>query len=176
MPTLAARRIRLFFGRGDAATTAQERGQALEGLLVYIMERIPGLRLMERDVRNAVNSEEIDLIFWNDRLPNGLPFLPYILIFECKNWHDPVDSVAVRFFLEKLRTRHLEYGFMIAANGITGNEIDRTAAYDHIGFAFTNDRCGMLVFTRDELLQITHTDAFIRLIQDKIGMLYMRVR
>jgi hypothetical protein len=53
--------------------TAHAKGQAMEGLLAYAFEKYPGIRLIQRNAHVAEGSEEIDLVFWNDRLPNGLP-------------------------------------------------------------------------------------------------------
>lgn len=174
MPTLSSRRIQAFFRRGDAANTSDARGKALEDLLIYVMQRVPGVRFEDRDVVGANGSEEIDLVFWNDRLPTGLPFLPHVLLFECKNWAVPVGSASVNFFASKLQTRHLEFGFLIAANGITGNAADQTAAHQHVHNALLVHRCHLLVFDRAELTALTHTDDLVRLVQRKISLLVLR--
>ena len=124
----------------------------------------------------AGGSEEIDLVFWNDGLPQGLPFLPNILLFECKNWHAPVDSASVAFFIQKITARHLEYGFLVAANGITGDENDRTAAHSQIETAFLQNRIKTMVLTRQEIEALTGTEALVRLVQDKILRLTLRKR
>src|SRR5262245_3308883 len=121
MPTLSKRRIDKAFEEGDAARTAHARGQHLESLIIYLFTRIPGVRFLMKDVRVANGSEEIDVVLWNDRMPKGLSFLPNVLLFECKNWSTPVDSVSINHFITKVRTRHVGYGFLIAANGVTGN-------------------------------------------------------
>jgi hypothetical protein len=92
MAKLSPRRIEDAFAIGDAAPTPHARGQALENLILYLLRRIPGIRLEGKDVRSANGSEEIDLLFWNDRVPAGLPFLPNILMFECKNWSAPLTA------------------------------------------------------------------------------------
>jgi len=140
------------------------------------MAKIPGVRLEDRDFIAAGGSEELDVVFWNDRLPSALHFLPNVLLFECKNWNHPVDSAAVSFFLEKLRARHLEYGFLIAANGITGDENELTAAHNHVNRFFTRDRCGLLIFDRQEIQALQNTTQLIRLIQHKIALLVMKAR
>lgn len=176
MPALSSNRISRAFSVGDAATTHHARGQALEDLMIYVLRRVPGVRFVERDVRVAAGSEEIDLVFWNDRLPNGFAFLPNILVFECKNWAVPVNSAAVSFFANKVRTRHLECGFLIAANGITGDAAELTAAHQHVDLAFVRDNVRLLVFERAEMEGLSHTDQLLRLIQHKIAQIVLRAR
>jgi Restriction endonuclease len=174
MASLSPKRIQRDFGRGDNAADGYERALALEDLTKYLFRRLPGVRFSAQDVVVAGGSEEIDLVFWNDGLREGLPFLPNILLFECKNWHDPVVSSAVSFFIQKVTSRHLEYGFLIAANGITGDQNEITAAHAQIETAFLQNKVKTLVLTRAEIEQLTSTEALIRLIQDKILRLTLR--
>ena len=176
MPTLSHRRICRAFRNGDSAVTHHVRGQVLEDLMIYILGRIPGVRFVQRDIRVAGGSEEIDLVFWNDRVPNGLPYLPHILVFECKNWMAPVDSAAVAFFANKVRTRHLECGFLVATNGVTGDPVNITAAHQHIDLAFVRDNVRLVVFDRAEIEALSSTDHFSQLIQQKIAQIVLRAR
>ncbi|MBX9778628.1 MAG: hypothetical protein K2Y71_30015, partial [Xanthobacteraceae bacterium] len=95
---------------------------------------------------------------------------------KCKNWAAPVDSAAVSFFANKVRTRHLECGFLIAAKGITGNQIDLNAAYQHVDLAFVMDNIRLLIFDRGELEQLSDTVQFARLAQHKIAQIILRAR
>lgn len=134
---------------------------------------MPGVRLEGKDVRIADGSEEIDLLFWNERLSEGLHFLPNILMFECNNWSAPVDSAAVAFFLNKLRIRRLEYGFLVATNGITGDIDQRNAAHAHVTGTFCMEHVGLSIFERADLVTLETTDQLVRLIQRKIARLYL---
>jgi hypothetical protein len=163
-----------FFADGDAALTAHARGQALENLLIHIFVKFPGVRFMEKDVRVVGNSEEIDLVFWNDRHANGLPFLPNILLFECKNWRERIDSASVVYFTNKVRTRHLEYGFLVASNGVTGNEDDLSSAYQHLHNAVIGDNIKILVIERSELSALISTTHLTRLLQNKIARIILK--
>jgi hypothetical protein len=171
---ISTRRVNQAFIEGDAALTAHAKGQALEDLLVYAFEKYPGLRLIERDVRVAAGSEEIDLVFWNERRPNGLPFLPHILMFECKNWAQPVDSAAVVYYANKIHTRHLEYGFLIAANGVTGDEQDLRASRQHLHNSLIQDNVKIIVINRGELCGLKSTQQLTALIQQKIAQIILR--
>jgi restriction endonuclease len=174
VPIISARRVARAFADGDSAATAHARGQALENLLIYIFAKFPGVRFLDKDIRVSRRSEEIDLVFWNDRRPSGLPFLPNLLLFECKNWLNPVDSASVVQFTNKVRTRHLEYGLLIAANGITGDVSDLTAAYQHLHNALIGDNIMIIVINREELCGTTSTERLTAILQQKIARLILR--
>jgi hypothetical protein len=176
MPTLSGRRISRSFARSDAASNADERGAILEELLIYIMRRIPGVRLQEHAVLTANGSEELDLVFWNDRVKGDLPFLPWIILVECKNWSHPVGSDEVGFFCMKAQERHLEFAILVAANGITGDGSLRRAANLTIDTAFVSPaKLHLIVITRGELMQLRSTDEFVVLLQNKISRIVMRL-
>jgi len=174
MPRFAQTRIAQAFQKGDDAATYVEKGDALEELLAYLFGKIPGVFLHEKNARDSQGSEEIDLVFWNDRLSNGLPFLDNVLLFECKNWAAHVDGQAVVYFLNKLQTRHLQYGFLIAANGITGDPVARTAAYQHMSNALIQSNIKLIVLDRQELCALSSSTQLIQLVQRKITNLTLR--
>jgi hypothetical protein len=174
VPIISARRVAHAFAVGDAAAAAHARGQALEDLLVYVFQKFPGVRFLDKDIRVAHGSEEIDLVFWNDRRADGLPFLPNLLLFECKNWTNPVDSASVVFFTNKVRTRHLEYGLLIASNGITGDAVDLNAAHQHLHNALIADNIKIIVIDRRELCSVTSTERLAAMIQQKIARIILR--
>ena len=72
-------------------------------------------------------------------------------MFECKNWSDPVNSATVDSFVAKVRSSRLELGILVAANGVTGDSVERTAANDVIRRAFDRDNIKILVITRMEI-------------------------
>jgi hypothetical protein len=162
------------FAHGDAAQTYHEKGQALEQLLAYVFEKFPGVTLIEQNARMVDGSEELYLVFWNERLSSGLPFLPNILMFECKNWVQPVGSASVVYFINKVRQRHLEFGFLVAANGVTGNEVDLGAAQQHLHNALIGDNVKIIVIKRDELCAIRNTTQLTAMIKQKIARIILR--
>jgi hypothetical protein len=171
---ISHRRVHEAFARGDGAPTPYEKGQALEDLLAYAFQKYQGVRLVDRNVHVANGSEEIDLVFWNDRLPRGLPFLSNVLMFECKNWTAAVGSDAVVYFANKIRTRHLEYGFLIAANGVTGDADDLTAAHQHLHNFLVQDNTKIIIIDRAELCGMRSTQELAALIQKKIARIILR--
>ncbi len=158
---------------GDAAATTEGKGAALEDVVQCSFCKIRGIGFLRRDVTNNAGSAEIDILLFNQRHPLGLPFLPDYLIFECKNWAAPVDSATVDTFIGKIRSCRLELGILVAANGITGNPAERTAANDIIRRAFDRDNVKLLVITRQEIEAFRRTKDVVALVRDKFGCLIM---
>jgi hypothetical protein len=123
-----------------------------------------------QDQLNVSRSEEIDIAFWNEKHPRGLHFLPNIVIVECKNWSEPVGSEEVNWFSTKLRNRGLAFGILIAANGVTGDALDRTGAHSIIADALREGR-QIVVLTLQDLRGIADTYQLIRLFKEKLCQL-----
>src|SRR5712691_3088596 len=106
----------------DRATTKYHKGKALEDLICFLFEAVPGI-LTRRNKKNIFETEEVDVFLWNEFFSGGLPspaFPPYMLV-ECKNWSEKVSSNEVSWFDTKLRDRGLFLGILIATCGITGD-------------------------------------------------------
>lgn len=163
-------RIRDYLARGDGATTTKEKGDALEDLVVYLFEQIPGMTALFRNRRNPFGAEEIDIAFWNDKAPDGLYFLPDTVLVECKNWSHPVDYDTLVGFDAKLRSRAQSIGILIAANGITGNPTFSTDAYSVVTNALAQQR-RLIVMTRAEIEAVTDTVDIVLLFKTKLCQL-----
>jgi hypothetical protein len=94
----------------DNGASNQIKGKAFEDLACYIFQTIPGVSIALRNQMNAFNNEEIDVAVWNDKSPRGLHFLPNVILIECKNWANPVSSIEVSWFCQKLQSRGLDFG------------------------------------------------------------------
>lgn len=171
MSRLSRKHIRDAFAAGDAASTAAERGRVLEELVAHLFTRFKGVRLIRRNPLMSDRSAEIDIVLWNDR--TELTFLPNILLFECKNWAAPVDSQAVSVFAQRAARRHLSYAFLVAANGITGDPADVTAAHAYIHDALVQHDCKIVVLDRAELCGLVSTEALLSLVIEKISRVYL---
>ncbi len=167
MAQLSQSRIQDYFARGDSATTTKDKGDALEDLIVYLFEQIPGMSARFRNQRNPFGTEEIDIAFWNDKAPDGLYFLPDTVLVECKNWSHPVDYDTLVGFDAKLRNRAQQVGILIATNGITGNPTFRTDAYSVITNALAQQR-RLIVLTRVEIETLTDTADIVLLFKTKL--------
>jgi len=158
---------------GDAAATTEEKGAALEDVVINSFCKIPGIGFLRRDQTNNAGSSEIDILLFNQRHAVGLPFLSDYLIFECKNWAAPVGSATVASFVAKVRAARLELGILVAANGITGEAQQRTAANDIIRQTFDRDNIKILVVTRTEIEAFRSVAHVIALMREKFGALIM---
>ena len=167
MTQLIKNRIEHFFQLGDNATTTTEKGRALENLACYIFESIPGIVVTRRNVMNTFHTEEIDVAFWNQQNRDGLYFLSYIILVECKNWSQPTGSQEVAYFTRKLQNRGRDVGILISSQGITGDSSDLTSAHLLITTAL-KDGINILVLTREEIVQLTDSTQLIMLLQEKL--------
>lgn len=155
------------FAKGDQGSAA-EKGVALENIVVRTFAKIPGIdrRHVWRNKRNAAGSDEIDILLYNWPHRQGLPFAGYFLV-ECKNWKDRVDSSTLRTFVDKIRSRHLKVGILVAANGITGDRNGLPAAKDIVRSAFLLDEIIVLVITRAELEALRTVEDLVALLWEK---------
>jgi hypothetical protein len=167
MAIISERQIQQFLASGDNAQTTTEKGRALEDLVCYIFGKVPGITVTKRNTLNQFLSEEIDVAFWNRRHHNGFYFLQNIILVECKNWSYPIGSQEVSWFDSKLRRRAQPFGILVAANGITGNADDKTAAHDVIRAALADGR-QFVVITRQEIENLTLSNNLVELIQNKL--------
>lgn len=158
---------------GDAGNTNQ-KGKALEDVVEQTMCLIDGVGLIDRNVEDLPGSLEIDLILYNLQVAGaGLPFFPPLLIIECKNWAIPVNTATLRAFTSKVHRMKLKFGLLFAANGITGDPDDVTAAHAHLRDVFSQDDEIILVITRDELCGVSSTEELGSLLRRKYGRFIM---
>lgn len=66
--------VREFLHVGANASTTAEKGRALEDLICYVFETVPGVAVSRRNEKNAFATEEIDVALWNDCDPAGFFF------------------------------------------------------------------------------------------------------
>jgi hypothetical protein len=168
MAALNQRRIQELLTEGDVAGTAYEKGRKLELLIAYVFGKIPGVDFYKSNIVNNPGSEEVDVAFFNNKQRNGLPFFEYLLLVECKNWSGPVGAANVREFVTKLERRACAYGVLVAANGITGNAQDRSAAHDEIRMALAMKGISVVVVTRAEIEAWEDTADIVDLFKKKL--------
>jgi hypothetical protein len=170
MPAYSRNTIKKHFDRADAAATTSEKGKALEDLVCYLFEQIPGMSITQRNVMNVFDTEEIDVAFFNEQRPAGLKFLTNFILVECKNWSGPVGSIEVAWFLTKIEHRALDFGILVAANGITGSADDSKQAHDIASKALAKG-IRLVVITRAEVLALRTSKDLVTLIKTKICQL-----
>lgn len=170
MVRIAAQRMNELVFEVENGASAHDRGHALEEMVCYIVDKVPGVRVTYRNVLNTAGSQEIDIAAWNDQHPNGWPFLPHVLLFECKNWTASVGSQEVAWFDHKVRTRGLDLGVIVAANGVTGDAQDLTAAHNIISAALHEQR-RLIVLDLHELAVLRESKELVELTKEKLCLL-----
>ena len=148
-------------------STNYEKGRALEDLFCHLFSLVPGITVTRRNTLSTFHDEEVDVAFWNERLHGGFPFLPYVLLVECKNWSKPVGSQEVAWFVTKLQTRGLTFGILVALNGITGSASARTDAHQIVAKALMEGR-QLIVLERQTLESLRATDDLVLCIKEKL--------
>lgn len=128
--------------------TTYERGRAFEDALEHVFMSVAGCDV-QRNSLNRFLSEEVDLSVMNFRADDGLRALPEIFLVECKSWSSAVDANTVNGFATKVRHRGCTLGVLVAANGVTGDRYERTAAYQSAALALTEGTKILLVTTAD---------------------------
>lgn len=157
-----------------ARTKTKDRGAALEDVVEWTFCSLPGLRVLKRDFLDRAGSSEIDLLLYNDVRYTPVPFLSEHPLIECKNWDAPVDSKTVRDFLGKLRSCRLKVGILVAANGVTGDADDQTAAEDCLRQAFDSEGTKVIVMKRCDIEAFRSTEGFLEFLQDRYGDAILR--
>ncbi|MFC9105536.1 restriction endonuclease [Streptomyces rochei] len=166
MTSIDQGRVAAFLIAGDTAVSNAARGKAFEDLLTYLFELVPGISVTLRNQLDYFSSEEIDIAFWNEGDPKGLRQFDKIILVECKNWSKPVGAAEVTLFSSKLEGRGRPLGILVAAAGITGEAVDRSAAHQILARALGQKR-EILVVTRSEIEQLSDTDDLVRLLKQK---------
>ena len=128
---------------------------------------VPGVEVAQRNVVNVAGTEEVDIVFWNKRLPAGFYHLETPFLVECKNWDDPVPAREIVNFSHLLEMRACRDGILVAATGIAGTPGTLTEAYYEISVALAKGR-RILVINRADILSFRHTNEVVELLKLKI--------
>ncbi|WP_439658206.1 restriction endonuclease [Lentzea sp. HUAS TT2] len=170
MTAIDCAHVAMLLKAGDDATTTTARGRALEDLIAYLFELIPGITVTARNELNAFKAEEIDVAFWNEGDRAGLRLFDHILIVEAKNWASPAGYPELAVFNDKLQSRGRPMGIFVAASGITGDPQNLTRAHSVLARALSEGR-EIIVLTRSEIEKLPDTDELVQLLKRKRAQL-----
>ena len=159
---------------GDATTVTEQIGAALEDVVSRTLCSLPGLRVLKRDFVNRAGSSEFDLFLFNNSRLSPIEFLPDFLLVECKNWAARVDSATVRDFVGKLLATHQKVGILVAANGITGDAAEQTAANDIIRQSFDAHDIKIIVLKRSDIEAFRSKEDIVLFLQERYGEACLR--
>lgn len=172
MPQLAQTELVGVIDRIYNPTSNNDKGNALEELICAIFSNIPGIEIVERKGMDVFRSEEIDVALWNNK-QNGTDFLPNVILIECKNWSRPMGSEEVSFFISKIRRKGQNFGIIVAANGITGDQEQLTASHSEISHAL-GQKIQVIVIKLNEIMEVQSTEQLVFLIKKKMLQLVLR--
>ena len=167
-------RIQDFLDRSDTAVNPDTKGRIFEDLVVYLMEKFQGVRVADRNVLDNTGSQELDVVFWNNRVRSPFDFLDPILISECKNEANPLSSAKCREFIAKLRSRGANNGLLISSSGIAGKLNGYRYANSVIMDALTADKIKVIVLDKQEIQSLNNTDDLYNIISEKFLNLTLR--
>jgi hypothetical protein len=165
-------KIQAFLSAWDAASNQAARGKAFEELACYLFSCIPGITITGRNELNTFATEEVDIACRNEQDPAGLRLLSPFFLVECKGWREPVNSEQVAWFLMKIEHRGLDFGVLIAANGITGVPEHLTASNFLVSFALATKKIKMVIITRSEIEALNSGEELAQRIIEKITQLH----
>lgn len=160
-------KVAAFLATAAAATSKKAQGDAFEDLIVYVFELVPGLGCTARNKKNALQTEEVDVVFWNDKEVAGMPHFPNIILVECKHWSGKVGAMHVSWFAKKMENKGVELGILFALNGIAGDPDEHTAAYKEVEDIQSKGR-RLLILTATEVQACPTTDDVVKLLKQKI--------
>src|SRR5439155_26918660 len=109
---------------------------------------------------------------YNEQDPAGLRSLNPFFLVECKGWRDPVNSEQVAWFLMKIEHRGLDFGVLIAANGITGVPEHLSASHFLVSFVLALRKIRMVIITREEIEALNSGEELAQLIIEKVNRLH----
>jgi hypothetical protein len=103
----------------DLAITADEKGRALEQLAAELFNTVPGLRVVNSNVRTE--TEEIDLVISHDATAREFKDEAEFILVECKKWSAKCGKDEFVLFEKKIHNRRgrSSLGFLISWNGFT---------------------------------------------------------
>jgi restriction endonuclease len=159
----------------DNAATRTAAGKALEDLASYLLQKLPGVELSDRNILDAPRAHELDLAFWNLPAKSPISFLDSIIIVECKNTGTPVGSDGVGWFVRKLQDHGAHSGILVALSGITGAQDGQSNAHHEVLTALTRDRIKILLLSRQEIVGLNTTDELALLLREKFLALSLRL-
>ncbi|MGP0067998.1 MAG: hypothetical protein ACLQGP_30935 [Isosphaeraceae bacterium] len=153
--------------RADNAGTNDEKGQIFEDLIVYLFSKVPGVPQIRRNSISVFRSEELDLVIWNNKHAKGLISLNTWIPVECKSSLHPIGSRELQVFISKIERRALDFGILIAWQGITGDPATLTGAHDHASTALIKG-IRVIIITRQDIENLTSTEDLVGLIRTRI--------
>lgn len=156
MAVISSRVLSDLFAPGDVpGATNAEKGKALEKVVRYLFEKVPGVVCAGTNEKNHGNDFEIDVCFQHNLSRSSLNFFEWMFFVECKNLSGPAGASAVHQLGRTLGSRGLSKGLLVSSNGLTGSTGD--SGYYAIESEMLADRRHIVVLTREDIMSLSST-------------------
>lgn len=101
----------------ENSQSSNDKGRALEELIIRFFSGIPGLSI--NNIRVKTETEEIDIVLLNNSGDPRYRRESVFLLVECKNWSSKIGKNELVLFKEKIENRssRCTLGFLISWNG-----------------------------------------------------------
>lgn len=159
--------------QSDGSRVADLKGARLEELASYLFGKLRGLSLYGRNIYNASNSKELDLVFKSDRRISDLHFMDAYIPIECKNTKRKTTSEQVSWFANKISDTSVRYGILLTLSGVTGEQENQAARSEILRAKVKFGVC-IFVLTRAEILSLRSTDCLASLLEAKFDAICIR--
>lgn len=137
----------------------QERGRALEKLMLKFFSEVEGFRCQ---CNTRTETEEIDICILNGAKDEVFAKESALILCECKNWKRPVGRDELNIFIGKMKNRYrrCKLGFFIAWNGVTGD-------FGEERLRFSHDEEVVVLLTQEGIVSAIETGSITKYLHDE---------
>jgi hypothetical protein len=145
----------------QAAATNEDKGTSLERLLAALFRTVPQMQV--GSMRATTETEEIDLIVFNQRDDARWRNEGFYILVECKNWSTRCGKDEVVVFAQKLRNRkgRARCGVFVSWNGFTSTsrtELLRDSAGQSV----------ILLLDGQDIIRAVREGNFLRVLEERL--------
>jgi len=136
----------------EKGISTNEKGDRLEDLAAYLLQNLPGARVL-RNVKTTDSQSDLIVVQQPPGSSYMLEALGRAFLVECKNWEDPVGPDEVNHFVAKIRFHQCKCGILFAKSGITGRDSKVFVERAQVTLLrwLHQDGCSVLVVNKDDL-------------------------
>lgn len=142
------------------ASSANEKGDALEVLASYLCGLLPGCVSQQR-VSDPMQAAEYDLLVRSFAQHESLTTSSFgrEFIVECKNWEKTVGVKELGYFLFRMGSTRTRFGIMFSKSGISGREDTERAARSLIRREFQQHGSVCVVVEERDILRLANGES-----------------
>jgi Restriction endonuclease len=119
LPDETKKKIEEIYRSAIAETDPNKRGRLFEAVVAQILDLVPNLKVVGRDVLTSV--EEIDLIVRNHNRDSVWRDFDGVFLAECKNVIKPPGPIDIDHFKSNMEKRQIRTSLLFSVKGISGD-------------------------------------------------------